>query len=445
MRPARVQAPSATSLNVVRTADRAEGIRLSALDFWAFILPAISFAEVTIVGRLFVTEVLMLAMLPWLWSARDRPPLPRWFVVLWAGWLLGQIVTDLVVGSTFEDFTRGWAAIVFTFTDFAAILVLAATPRRARLFALGAAAGGLLTYLIVPDIRTAVDPWKWAFAGVIGGALAVCLSGSVGARRPWLTVGAFAVFGVANIVFGFRSLGGIALLTAGYLAFQSLVIRREAAPRRSLVSAAGALVMLAVLVVGVLQVYDIAASEGLLGATAQATYLSQSGDLGVLVGGRSEVLVSIQAVIDSPILGHGSWAKDFAYIDLLIDRRASLEYVGAASFSDLGLIPTHSYLMGSWVWAGLLGGVFWLVIAAIALWMLANLYSSRMALAPLLVFSTWSLLWNIAFSPYSGLARLGTGFAVALCLLGLRLMRDKQSAGTGLGAPGLARRYGTVS
>ena len=61
--------------------------------------------------------------------------------------------------------------------------------------------------------------------------------------------------------------------------------------------------VLALAMVGTLQLYDVAASEGWLGADAQAKYLQQSGALGVLVGGRSEVLVSSQAVIDSPILG----------------------------------------------------------------------------------------------------------------------------------------------
>jgi hypothetical protein len=395
--------------------------RLGALDVWAFALPAISLVEVTIVGRLYLTEVLMLAILPWLWSAKDRPRLPRWFVVLWAGWLVGQIVTDLVIGSAFDDYTRGWSAIVFTLTDFAAILVLAATPKRARLFALGGATGGLLMYLIVPDIRFAVDPWKWVFAGVIGVTLAVALSGSRGARRPWLTVSCFALFGVANLALGFRSYGGVFLLTAGYLAIQSMFMRHGPAPVRSLPSAAGRLMVLAFLVVGVLQVYDVAASQGMLGERAQAIYVEQAGSLGVLVGGRSEVLVSAQAVIDSPIIGHGSWAKDFTYIDMLSDRLAALDYTRAASFSDLGLIPAHSYLMGSWVWAGLLGGVFWIAIAAVALWTLVSLQSSQIALAPLLVLTTFNLLWGIAFSPYSGLARLDVGFAVAMCLLGLRL------------------------
>jgi hypothetical protein len=142
-----------------------------------------------------------------------------------------------------------------------------------------------------------------------------------------------------------------------------------------------------------------------------------------LVGGRSEVLVSSQAVIDSPILGHGSWAKDFAYADLLQGRLSELGYEMGGGSSDIGLIPSHSYLMQSWVWAGLLGGVFWLAILAIAVWLLANLYVFRVELMPLFVFSTTLLLWNTAFSPYGAGARIQATYAIALCLLGLRLAR----------------------
>ncbi len=396
---------------------------LSALDLWAFVLPAISFVEVTIVGRLIVTEILMLPMLPWLWSARDRLPLPRWFIVLWAGWLVGQILTDIVVESAFEDYARGWAAIVFTFTNCAAILVLASTPRRARLFALGIAVGGVVGYLFVPSVYAAFDPWKWAFALPVGLALAAGLSGTVGAKLPWLTVVAFAAFGAMNLFFGFRSLGGVSLLTAGYLAISSVAGRPHATANRLVMRAGVGLAILAVAMVVTLQLYDAAASGGLLGADARAKYLQQSGPLGVLVGGRPEVLASSQAIIDSPLLGHGSWAQDFKYVDLRAERLSSLGYdVGAGSL-DVALIPAHSYLMGSWVWAGFLGGLFWLAILGIAVWLLATLYSSRVALAPLLVFSTMLLLWNIAFSPYGIGVRLITAYGVALCLLGLRLIQ----------------------
>lgn len=398
-------------------------LSLGALDLWAFFLPAISFIEITFVGQLIVSELLMLAMLPWLWGARDRPILPRWFVALWAGWLVSQIVTDVVVGSPFVDYARGWAAIIFTLTDFAALLTLASTPRRARLFALGLAAGGILGYYLVPGGFAVGDPWKFAFAVPVGFILAAGLAGSIGMRLPLLPVGAFLLFGALNFLFGFRNLGGVSLLTAGYLIISGIAGRRRTASSWSITRAAAGLALLTLAVVGVLQLYDAAASQGLLGSDAQAVYRSQSGALGVLVGGRKEILASSQAVLDSPILGHGSWARDIRYVDLLAERLSSLGYTVGGEFYGGDLIPVHSYLMGSWVWAGFLGGVFWLAVLAVAVWLLANLYSFRVELAPILVFSTMLLLWNVAFSPYGAGARLLACYGLALCLLGIRQLR----------------------
>jgi hypothetical protein len=365
----------------------------------------------------------MLVMLPWLWSVRDRPPLPRWFVVLWAGWLLSQVVTDIVVGSAFEDFARGWAAIMFTLTDFAAILVLAATPRRARLFALGLATGGILGYFIAPSIFAAAYPWKFAFGLPVAFVLAAILSGSIGNRLSLLSAGVFLFFGGLNLLLGFRNLGGISLLTAGYLLLSAFAGRRQAVLEWSIRRTTAGLLLLAIGVVGTLQLYDVAASQGLLGSGAQAEYESQSGALGVLIGGRQEILASSQAVIDSPILGHGSWAKDPKYIDVLAQQLNDLGYVATTDLYGSDLIPTHSFVMGSWVWAGFLGAVFWLGVLGVAVWLLANVYMFRLELAPLVVFFAMFLLWNIAFSPYGSGARMLACYGLVLCLLGLRQMR----------------------
>lgn len=400
--------------------------RFSAIDAWAFALPAISFVQIAIGGQLIVSEILVLVMLPWLWGARDRLPIPRWFVVLGVGWLISQIMTDVVVGSAFADYTRGWAAIVFTLTDFAAILILVSTPGRACLFAIGLAVGGCVGYVVAPNVFAAAgDSWKFAFAFPVGFTMAVGLSGSRGARHCWLTVCAFLGFGVLNFLFGFRSLGGVSLLTAGYLIFRIVFGRRQTFVGRSMLRSFGGLILLAMAVAATLQIYDVAASQGLLGLDAQARYANQSGALSVLVGGRTEILVSSQAVIDSPILGHGSWAKDFAYVDLLGDRLSSFGYEMGAGLNDLGLIPAHSYLMQSWVWAGLLGAVFWLAVLTIAVWMLADPTSLRVDIAPLLVFSTMLLIWNIVFSPYSAGQRILASYGLALCLLGLQLTRGQ--------------------
>jgi hypothetical protein len=411
---------------------------VDALDVWAFVLPAVSFIEITIVGRLFVTEVLFVLMLPWLWSAQDRLRLPEWLLVLWAGWLLGQIVTDLLVESRFQDLTRGWATISFTLTNLAATLVLAAAPRRARLFALGLAVGGLLGYVFVPSPYAATDPWKWAFALPTGLALASLMSRPQPNGRAWLGPVAFAAFGMLNLLFGYRSLGGVSLLTAGFLLLMAIASSRVAPPRRGPVRAAVGMAFLALAVVGTLQMYDLAASNGLLGPRAEATYAEQSGALGVLVGGRSEILVTSQAIIDSPIVGHGSWATDYGYVDLLAERRSTLGYELGGEFGDTGLIPAHSYLMGSWVWAGLLGGIFWLAILALAVWTLVDIYTERIDLAPLIVFSTVLLAWNIAFSPYGFSGRITAPFAIVLCLLAQRLAAEANLA-KGIGQLAVSR------
>ncbi len=417
-------------LGGVRVGDNAviASSRSRVLDFWAFFLPALSFLEITLVGRLFVTEILAVTMLPWLMTMRDRPLVPKWFVALWAGWLISQILTDILVGSSFEDLARGWAAIGFTLTNFVAILILVSTPRRARLFALGLAVAGVLGYLYSPNEYAAFDPWKWAFALPVGYLIATMLSGRLGGRLRWLAVVTFVAFGALNLVLGFRSLGGVSLLTGGYL-FMTLVFgRRRTVFAGSPLRATVGVTFLAVAVLIVLDLYTAVASQGLLGPEAQAKYSAQTGAFGVLVGGRPELLVSTQAVLDSPILGHGSWARDFAYVDLLTARRTSLGYEAGPDYSEIGLIPAHSFLMGSWVWAGLMGGLFWSVILAVAVWLLAHLYSYRMNMSPLLVFSTMLLLWDIAFSPYGLNERLIAPYAIVLCLLGLRLLRSEEGA-----------------
>jgi hypothetical protein len=369
-------------------------------------------------------------MLPWLWAARDRLRLPAWYAWIWTGWLVGQVLTDIAVGSAFVDYARGWAAIGLTLTNVLAFLTLASSPRRALIATMGLSTAGVLAYAIVPNAYAASDPWKWGLALPLGYALAAGFSVPLVARRRLLAVVAFVVFGLLNVFLGFRSLGGVSLLAGLYLLFAYVAERPGGSGQMTAARAVVTAMALVLSVAGILYVYDAAASRGLLGIDAQAKYEMQSGELGVLVGGRPEFLVAAQAVLDSPILGHGSWASDPRYVDFLTDRLGMLGYEIGRDPSDANLIPAHSYLMGSWVWAGLLGGLFWLGVATIAARLLLRPEVTRLELAPLLVYSVMLLLWNIAFSPYGFTGRITAAHAFALCLLGLRMTRKHQTEPT---------------
>ena len=167
-------------------------------------------------------------------------------------------------------------------------------------------------------------------------------------------------------------------MTSTYLVLNAVVGRAGQTLRATTGRAVIGVLACFLLSFSVLVVYDFAAARGFLGTAAEELYYRQSGPLGVLVGGRSESLVSTQAILDSPVLGHGSWAKDTKYVDLLSDRLASLGYEALPPDpADIGVIPAHSYLLGSWVEGGVLSRTLLIAIAALAVWLLLTLYSVR--------------------------------------------------------------------
>ena len=123
-------------------------------------------------------------------------------------------------------------------------------------------------------------------------------------------------------------------------------------------------------------------------------------------------------------------------MDLLVARLDSFGYEAGAQLSDTSLIPAHSYLMQSWVWAGFMGGLFWIGVGWISVRLLTSLYLVRMDLSPLLVSSAVGLLWGLAFSPYGQSTRITAMYAIVLCLLGLRLMATGADVGNPLGPGG---------
>ena len=153
-------------------------------------------------------------------------------------------------------------------------------------------------------------------------------------------------------------------------------------------------------------IYSGLASSGFLGAEARDKYQVQSqNDLGLLFGGRNEMLTSIKAVEDSPIIGHGSWAQDRSYVmyEVMSLRSHGMPSNSSDFVSDL--IPSHSYLMGAWVEGGLAGAVFWSYCLILCIYALFSLLVVDSAVVPFVAFSLVDFVWNILFSPFGAEVR----------------------------------------
>ena len=401
---------------------------IPALLFVEFNIPSLLFGEFGGVGRLSLPEVLLVGLIPLLAArkAADHVDFLRWAIILGILWLFGQVLTDAVRGSAFVDYTRGWSKIAFTITNASALfLLLNDNPRRLLLFGLGLAAGSALQYYLNPGLY---DPWKFGLGWPITLFSVLLVSHGPLFRVRLVAPFVLAILALLNLENGYRSLAGICFLASAYLLLQLLPHSRSL--WRPLLSFRRLLLVCTFGLAGsvmFIQVYSYSAQAGLLGLDAQRKYEQQaSGAWGLILGGRSATLVSTQAILDSPIIGHGSWAKDFYYTDLLAERLARHGYTlrPASVAQEPGLIPTHSYLLGAWVEAGMLGGLFWLAVLLMPAAVLANLYTTRLPLSPLFAFAAFSLTWDILFSPFGTLTRLIAPYYVVVLLLAWQQMRD---------------------
>ena len=399
--------------------------RFTWLDAAAFVAPALMCVEVRIVGRLFGSDIFLLAILPLLLRARWRlltARLPMTVLRLELLWLAGQVVTDLWRRTPFEDFTRGWSMIAFGLFHFGTLyMLLYGNRQRIVEYALGLAAGGILAFFFDRNSSMAGSPWKFG----VGGPITICFV--VAAAAMFSAGGVFAssatlLFAAClNLYMGFRWMAGACFIASAFLMVQREAARLGRAPRAATITL-GIAVLAAV--AGTFKAYEFAASAGLLGYHAQRKYEIQSaGEFGVLLGGRDEIIAEALAIYDAPILGHGSWFKDTNYTlqGQMILR--SLGYRPLAPDPQAVAGVTHSYLFGAWTDAGIAGAIFWAWVFTVALRALIALFWMAEPLSPLIAFFVVLFAWDLLFSPYGAYQRFFASYEILLAVYVLESAR----------------------
>jgi len=421
------------------TVERSRASHLNGYDVLTFMIPCLMFLKINAVGVLIGSDLMLLFTFIYLalrGKLRVSSPMAKRFVVLCSLWLVSQIVTDIVRGSAFVDYVRGWSNIGLTLINFAVIYTLVyGRWRRIVLYGWGAVAGGLLSYFTVrSDPAFSGYPWKFIFSYPV--TLAIFLIASRKECRGHWPITLSVLIGIVNLGLGSRGEGGFCLAAAVYLLVVRYLRGKNAGSSKMKFRAVA--VIAASLVAGAFCVYfayGYAASTGILGEDARVKYAAQSsGKYGVLLGGRSELFGSIPAIYDSPILGHGSWAKDLKY---LIIRRRAMALLGYQNFEDTpeqdivsGIIQTHSYLLGAWVYAGILGAIFWAWVWVIVLKVLVRAYPPKFVLPAMVPWMAFELLWAILFSPYGVGQRIMAPYFIVI-FIGYLNIKSRKAVSSG--------------
>jgi len=416
-----------------------------SINLILIIIGLLSPYHIHVVGDFYLVEILLLICLGMMirrHGAMLKDPFPKKILLFMFIWLIGQVLTDVIRLSDFHDAARGFSAIVFLAIDFCAVYMLVwGHKKRIYILLIASAVGTLIQFFIQPTDYAISEPWKFGVGSSIITLLFVLLLFLMQKKMisKFLVLCVLFLMGMLSIYLNARTMGGQVIL-AGVIFFYSqqrffyqLFLRRISMGKVLLLSVLGLM-----LIGGILKTYQIVGESGILPENSQQKFdlnrQALSGPLGMLgfvLAGRNEFLASTQAVYDSPIIGHGSWAEDPKYRLLLYKINDILGTDRDEATLERGIesnarIPAHSHIMQAWVWAGILGAAFWFMVLKTTLQILIKSLQYQHEMTLLVIFVSMNIVWDVFFSPFGGGVRFH--WAIILSLLALAQYMSKEAA-----------------
>jgi hypothetical protein len=403
-------------------------MNLYPTHLFLFLIGFLVFFRINLVGMLTWSEVITLGyfLIRWRdvvnWALQNeilKTILRAWFL-----YLVLQVCSDMINDTLPSDFMRGWARLVF----FAVNITVIAFLSGLQLDRLAAFFAGYALSLILASFQERnqfLSEWKFGYGPALTMVVALLIGLLKSEKVNRIGGIAFIFLGVVHLQANARSLGGITLLI-GLLSLLSTYFRNNL--RGGGLFSMKFLLPVAILLLCIYQIYTFGASSGLLGEKSKDKYEKQTvGGRNILSGGRMEYTIAIPAILEAPFFGYGSWArhpeyvKKYIYINGIDPNTYDAEYL-----MELGTIPTHSHILGSWAEAGVAGGFFWIFVLWLALrtfyrMLVYDHFPFRLLLLFMLVF----FIWDILFSPF-GLERRVMDPAMILVIASIERLLDHE-------------------
>jgi hypothetical protein len=397
-------------------------------DAALFILAVAGLYSANVVGALPGCEILLFPVLPVALLAHGKRAFSRQYLMFYlvaGGWLIGTILADTFNGIGAFNRAKGTARVIFFVLDFVALAVLINNKaRKIVVFALGLTALSLVgSWQFSGDFQL---QWKFGVSQAFATLALLVSSYFYVRRRYWACFWISLVLAGLNLHYGFRSQLIFHVISVVLILPLFEGSRGRAASASADRSTVRVIMLLALAGGGVYAAnfaIQYGAQKGIFDEATNAKFQTQSkGDYGVLVGGRPETLVAIQAIRDSPIIGHGSFPFGLKYMQMKQDIQYEHGYSDSDEPEDVDypVIPTHSHLTMAWVEGGILGGACWIYILVLTLRALVRLISLRPPLAPLYSYLLINFVWDILYSPFGSVNRMHAAFLILLSYFILR-------------------------
>ncbi|WP_460136620.1 hypothetical protein [Pseudomonas sp. S1_E04] len=390
-----------------------------ALRFTPLLIGFVASQKLSFGGEIYIGEILALIYLALNLGTLKLGKSIGTLVVFGVIWAICQFISDQVNQSDVMDSVKGVGApLVFLCTFIALSIYFDRDNQRMPSFLLGAYLGAIPQFILFPSEYFLGNAWKWGIAQLVIALFGMVYTFFIARKKNLHLILFVSVFSIFSLFNDSRSMAIFPILAA--TAYILLSRKKFAAALNSIKGPFAATKMVFLIFAFLLlinAVFTVIFSsdwflDKLPEESAKKFQIQASGEYGALLGGRSEMLVSVGAFLDKPLFGHGSWAKDTGGYQ---DKLTALKYALGYSEKDeanynTDLIPVHSYLMGGLVWAGVGGGLFWIVMSR---WLLIEFIKNFRFLGFYFYNGIIELFWNILFSPFGASARWSTVLFIA--------------------------------
>lgn len=393
-----------------------------------FLVGAFSMTQINVVGYIGISELVMFLVGPFLLLKYGRDMKRDGFLSLIAFtflWIIGAIVTDWYRGSSIYDAVRGLASpLSILFVTPCLYLLLRDDLRRIKWIYVGFAVTTVLSIYVLPTGAA------YGAAEGTPGASALEMAREYKLARVFLVA---SILGIIPVVWYLKVPRISCVLTIGIAIFALfeggrssflvklisvslfLFVDGSVGRIRKLPRIFPVLFIILILAGYLAKIgYEYAVTRGYMGDDEMKKHEVQaSSKFGLLLGGRSEILSAYFAVLDSPILGHGSWPLDYKGYNIRAAELMDIEITSRMRY-HLGLIRCHSHITTAYVWHGVLGFMFW----CYCLYIINKTFFLKLGYFPELfgyfVLVYPSSMWAFFFSPFNH--RIGFITLLVMCL-----------------------------
>lgn len=400
-------------------------LKSSKMDaFWLFLIACFSMTQIRLGAKIGISEIFMVLLAPFLYFKNLRYYRSDGMLTmlnLLLLWILGALFADWYNDAVPFQYWRGFSVPVMIFSTVVCIYnFLRRDIRNFKWIIFGLACSTVISTFVFQ--RGAAG--DLAAEGDISGAIERVMSYKLFwllMIQTWvlLPIQVFYmklpfIISLTSVLFasliaalsGGRSAMLVSLMSFMLIFFARRSVQSMGSIKRYLVFI---LIILSLVGVGVKYAYKYAFAEGMLNETETAKYERQTSTsdsiLGLLMSGRSAFFIGLRAIIDKPIIGHGSWAlDDNGYAAEFLNKYGSdldrLQIARAQREAAMTIIPSHSHIVCYWLWHGISGFLFWAYVIFLA----ARTFSKNLHIIPEM-FGYWAVVlpaffWDVFFSPF---------------------------------------------